>query len=273
MSTSRLLWSVTTGTSPILATAIHHGHHVRDEVSVALAVDAATRLREEDPYTGELTTISDNRLVVHRSRFEMDLNRNRTHAVYLNPEDAWGIKVWHQPFNPAMIRRSLVQYDAFYRALDELLTAMRRRHDKVVVLDFHSYNHHRQGPTKPFDSPAANPEIEIGTNTMDRAYWCNLVDGLITDLQQYRFGGRRLDVRENAKFGQGWMCQWINERYPMSVCAISIELKKTFMDEWTGRLNGPVLSAYRKAFLSVLPGLCDRLADWKESRARRVKDD
>ena len=56
-------------------------------------------------------------------------------------------------------------------------------------------------------------------------------------MRQFHFLGRRLDVRENVKFQGGHFSRWIHRRYPESVCAPAIELKKVFMDEWTGRLD------------------------------------
>ena len=259
MDSSKTLWSLTQGNSPILATAIHHGHHVRPDAVECMLVDSRTRLREEDPYTAELTTIVDNRLVVHHSRFEMDMNRDRNNAVYLTPEDAWGITVWQHPVPNAVLNQSLKQYDAFYQMLQTTLNTMVRRHLKVAVLDFHSYNHHRMGPEHPFDSTLKNPEIEIGTDTMDQKFWAPVVDRFITDLRQHDFRGRQLDVRENVKFGAGWMSQWIHNHFPQSVCTISVELKKTYMDEWTGKLFPQVLNDYRQAFLAAVPGLIHSL--------------
>ena len=35
-----------------------------------------------------------NRIIVNRSRFEVDINRPRDKAVYITPEDAWGLHIW-----------------------------------------------------------------------------------------------------------------------------------------------------------------------------------
>ncbi|MBN2674842.1 MAG: N-formylglutamate amidohydrolase, partial [Deltaproteobacteria bacterium] len=192
---SALLWTLKQGNGPILGTAIHSGHIVRPDIADILNVDDATRFREEDPYTDELTAIVDSRLIVHRSRFEMDLNRNRNCAIYTKPEDAWGIEVWKHPLEQRMIQITLQQYDAFYRMLDDALATMLQRHAKIVVLDFHSYNHQRQGPNAMPSPPAENPEIEIGTDTMDRRYWTFIVDPFIAALRDLPFRERRLDVR------------------------------------------------------------------------------
>jgi N-formylglutamate deformylase len=85
-------WEKVEGAGPVVACAVHAGHDVRPEVVALLAVDDATRLREEDPHTGGWTALAPTRLVAHRSRFEVDLNRSRPQAVYLEPDDAWGLR-------------------------------------------------------------------------------------------------------------------------------------------------------------------------------------
>ncbi len=52
--------------SALVATAIHAGHDVRPEVGSRLAIDEATRLREEDPFTDRITECAASRVVVHR---------------------------------------------------------------------------------------------------------------------------------------------------------------------------------------------------------------
>ena len=84
------LWSITEGDSPVVATAIHNGHKVREEVGHLLALSEAERLREEDPFTGIWTDIAKTRIIANFSRFQVDLNRPREGAVYTKPEDAWG---------------------------------------------------------------------------------------------------------------------------------------------------------------------------------------
>jgi hypothetical protein len=53
-------------------------------------------------------------------------------------------------------------------------------------------------------------------------------------MRAQRVGGRPLDVRENMRFKGGWFSTWIHRTYPETGAALAIEVKKTFMDEWTG---------------------------------------
>ena len=74
-------WTVTRGPGPVLATAIHDGHDLRPDVAKAMALPEDARLREEDPFTGQAVTGVPTHVVVHRSRFEFDLNRAAEDAV------------------------------------------------------------------------------------------------------------------------------------------------------------------------------------------------
>ena len=48
---TQTIWKITKRHSPIVAAAIHDGHHVREEVSRILALTDAERLREYHPET------------------------------------------------------------------------------------------------------------------------------------------------------------------------------------------------------------------------------
>ena len=97
------LYTIHRGEGPLLATALHCGHALRGEVAALMALDEAARLREEDPYTDRMAEMVETRIIPHRSRFEVDLNRPRHEAVYRVPEDAWGLEIWREPLPQAVI--------------------------------------------------------------------------------------------------------------------------------------------------------------------------
>ena len=253
------LWQVDTGDSPLVATAIHDGHEAREEVARLFALDDAGRLREEDPYTGGWTGAAGTRIVVRRSRFEMDLNRPRNKAVYIEPGDAWGLNVWKERPSKALVRRSREQYDAFYKMLHDICGNLTRRFGAFVIYDIHSYNQLRDGPGgKPAD-PALNPEVNIGTGTLDRQRWSPIIDRFIADLRLHDYMGRGLDVRENVKFRGGQLARWVHEHFPVSGCVLAIEFKKFFMNEWTGEADERQIAAIRDALQSTVPGVLGEL--------------
>lgn len=247
------------GNSPIVAAALHHGHDALPEVESLFAIDELTRLHEEDPYTGEWTQIAKTQIIGLRTRFEVDLNRPRDKAVYRSPEDAWGLSVWKTLPDPYLLKYLYAQYDEFYAHIHQLLNELLTEHRRVVVYDLHTYNHRRDGAdSSPMDW-RLNPEVNIGTGTMDRDYWGAIVDRLIHDLRQYDFEGRNLDVRENVKFRGGHFGRWIHETFPRRVCSIAIEVKKFFMDEWSRTAAPQQIEKISQALASTLPGVEEEL--------------
>ncbi|MCM2373654.1 N-formylglutamate amidohydrolase [Aporhodopirellula aestuarii] len=247
------------GTGPIVAAAIHNGHQTRKSVEQRLAIDEKQQLREEDPITGEWTQIAKTQIVGLRSRFEVDLNRPRDKAVYETPADAWGLEVWDTPPDQSLIDASLREYDLFYAEVKELLEEMLEEYPRVVVYDLHTYNQRRQGPDGPVANPATNPEVNIGTGTMDRQFWSPVVERLMRELRSYDFHGRQLDVRENVKFQGGYFCEWIHKTFPQQVCAIAIEFKKFFMDEWEGEPDPDQVECIYQALEATIPGVREAL--------------
>ena len=73
------------------------------------------------------------------------------------------------------------------------------------------------------------------------------------------FDNGHLDVRENVKFKGGQMTRWINERYGARGCSIAVEVKKFYMNEWSGELDesitldvGAVLGSAAEAVRNTL---------------------
>lgn len=258
-------WTITRGSRPIIATAIHDGHDLRDDVAAALVLPELDRLREEDPYTAPLTEIADTRIIVHRSRFEVDLNRPRDKAVYRRPEDAWGLQMWQGEPDDEQVRLSLAEYDEFNRELFDLLDEWAERFGRFVVYDIHTYNHRREGPEGAEADREENPEVNLGTAHIDLDLFRPVVDRFSEVLSQQKFDDHTLDVRENVKFRGGDFARRIYERHPQAACPIAIEFKKVFMDEWSGEAyDGAVnqlkaaLAATVEPVLATLAGLPSR---------------
>ena len=261
------LFEIHRGECPIVATAIHNGHEVRKSVRQKLRLTEPERFREEDPYTEAWTSVVPNRVIAHHSRFEVDLNRTRDKAVYLDPEQAWGLHVWRSRPDAALVEESLQGYDEFYQRMYRLLKDLERRHGAFVVLDLHTYNHRRHGPEGPPAGAEQYPQINVGTGTMDRARWAPLVDRFIKDLRDYNFPTGQLDVRENVCFRGGHFPSWVHGLFAKTGCTLAVEVKKFFMDEWSGELNENLHAAVGEALRSTIPGIIEEL---ETSVARRL---
>jgi N-formylglutamate amidohydrolase len=216
----------------------------------------ADRLREEDPFTGRFIAAVPTRLVVHRSRFEVDLNRERSSAVYRTPEQAWGLQVWKQPVDDAFVERSLSLHDHFYDEMRALLAGIEREHGAFVLLDVHSYNHRRDGATAPPTPSAKAPDINIGTFSMPVARWNPVLDALADSIRAFDFRGRRLEVGFNVAFeGRGALTRFVHQNFPQTGCAIAMEVKKFFMDEWSGAPFAEDIDALQQMIAQLLPVL------------------
>jgi N-formylglutamate amidohydrolase len=184
--------------------------------------------------------------------------------VYRAPADAWGLDLWTLAPSDELVARSLEVYDSFYDALGGICDDVIEAHGRVVVLDLHSYNHRRGGPSAPADDPVDNPEIIVGTKSIEHPGWEPVIAALADTMGTLPFRGRTLDARRDVKFTGGHMVRWLNGRYGGRGCAIALEVKKFYMDEWTGELDeeitatvGDLLEASARAIRDALASLSD----------------
>lgn len=242
----------------MVAVALHDGHEVREELAPLLALSEAGRLREEDPYTGAWTAIAPTRIVARRSRFEVDLNRSPERAVYRTPADAWGLTVWKDPLADEILNQSRALRAEFYNVVEQVLKDLLTKHQRLVVYELHTYNHHRLGPDAPYDDPKMNPQVNLGT-AYNAPHWRPVLERFQHDLRAYPFPGGPLEVAENVKFDGGYFAQWLGQEFSGTVCNLCIEFKKFFMDEWTGTLDEPLHAAIGDALRSTVPGVLAEL--------------
>jgi N-formylglutamate deformylase len=243
--------------SPIIALALHDGHFIAPEVLPHIHLQEHERFREEDPYTGYMIDLPVTRVVVHTSRFQVDLNRLPDKAIYMDPEDAWGLQVWKDGF-PEILSSGLREYyQEFYVRMSELIETAIHKFGYFLILDVHSYNHRRECPDK--TSPDIhNPEINIGSAN-NHPKWQPIINHFMQYLSACTIDGKHPDVRENIVFKGGGFSQWVNQNFSEQGCVISIEFKKTFMDEWTGRASINHIQDIRGALLGSIPILKHQL--------------
>ena len=245
---------------PVVATSVHAGHELRPEIAEAMVLGESERLREEDPWTDRIAAVVPDRVITSRSRFEADLNRPRREAVYRTPDDCWGLEVWRGgTLSDELFQGSLATYDAFYDALAPRLDALAER-GPFVLLDVHSYNHRRDGADAPPAPTEDNPEVNVGTGSLDDDLFGPLVERFMDDLRDASMGCGPLDARENVAFEGRNLAWWVHDRYPRVGCVLALEFKKTFMDEWTGELDEQRLRRVQDGLAAALPGLHDELA-------------
>lgn len=219
--------------TPIIATAIHDGHYIKPQLLPHMLLNEQERAREEDPYTGYMVKdLPVTNVVVHTSRFQVDVNRVKDKAIYLQPQDAWGLHVWKDTLPQHEKDEIYNEYDFFYASIQSLLKKTVDDFGYFLILDVHSYNHRRDDAFTMADEKT-HPEINLGT-AYNHQKWKNIIDGYTSFLQMQQYNGRNFDARENIIFKGGAFAQWAINHYGDKGCVISVEFKKTFMDEWTG---------------------------------------
>lgn len=251
---------------PVVATSIHTGHELRPEVAEAMKLDEAVRFREEDPFTDRIIRHLPDRLEVRRSRFEVDLNRDRDGSVYRSADGCWGLDVWHSsPLDEAIAERSREEHDVFYEQLGLLLDPLAER-GPFVLFDCHSYNHRRDGADHAPEPQQDNPDVNVGTGSLDREHFGDVVDAFINAMSEVTINGTKLDVRENVKFKGAHLARWAHERYPGVACVLALEFKKTFMDEWTGQPNDAHIETLAEALRDSVNPVMTALAGFSTPR-------
>ncbi|WP_116107740.1 N-formylglutamate amidohydrolase [Lewinella sp. IMCC34191] len=258
-------FTITGAPAPLVLTAIHDGAAVREALQDRFALDELERRYEEDPHTATWARLREPHIVGLHSRFEVDLNRSRDSAVYLEPADAWGLNVWRHRPDSAMVDRSLSAYDNFYQEVEGFLQSVVDRFGSFVLYDIHSYNHRREENDRMPADPEANPVVNVGTGNMDRERWAPVVEVFMESMRAHGLNGEPLDVRENVKFPGGHFNHWLHDRFPGVSCVLSIEFKKIFMDEHTNEVHTSVLQQLQEALVGTFDPVLSARARVNES--------
>ncbi|WP_416878691.1 N-formylglutamate amidohydrolase [Litorimonas sp.] len=231
-------WDFLRQPGQVLTTAIHAGHSIRPEILPWLEIDPEDRLREEDPMTDYFLGVGDSTVRGNRSRFEFDLNRPQEKAISTDPKDQWGLTVWNESLPEEQIEKSKRLHDKFYQMIQSHCDVMIARFGRIFVLDIHSYNHRRDGPEADAAPLQDNPDIDLGATTMNHDIYGDLLARFGKTLQSVPVCGRSPSVAVNKRWEDGGnFPEWLHSLYGDAACVITLEYKKSFMDEWTGQVD------------------------------------
>lgn len=246
-------YNISKSDSPFWVFAIHDGHHIHDTLLPSLQLDEAGRLREEDPYTGSMAELPINQFIANTSRFQLDINRKLQDAIYLRPEQAWGLQVWKEQPTAPLLAQLQQDYQDLYRQIDTWIQATIDKHGYFIVFDLHSYNAKRQGPDEVVDTEA-NPQINLGTH-YNLPKWRPVIEQFMRSMGSQQILDQDIDIRENIKFKGGQLAQHLIGKYGQQGCVLSVEFRKDFMDEWTGIPLMPMVQAYKQLLMHALSDL------------------
>ena len=217
--------------SPMVCTAIHNGHRLRDDLKKAFLLSKDERFYEEDPYTDELVSSFPIVLIGNDSRFEYDLNRAKTLSTYY--KTAWNKQVWDKPLSPKQRAFSHAKHESFYNVLEAIITRLEMMFNNSIIFDMHSYNHQRIEK----DTPTFN----IGSGQIDVERWGSICQHFECELNKITLPN--LDVRaatDEVFQGRGYLIAHINAHFDNTL-VLPVEVKKVFMDESKGEVYPLVL--------------------------------
>ena len=227
---------------PIIATAIHAGHQVRDELLPYMALSSDQRLFEEDEGTELMIKGQPNRIWGLESRAVYDLNRYSDMALPLTAEKFWGTRVYQSTPPDDMNLRSLKNYHMFYHFIGTVITHMLDLFGYCIVYDIHSYNISRQ-KEKGFKSP---PVFNLGTAALDRLKWKLEIETWLENLKRISLPGIETNVAENEVFsGKGAFCEQLIQ-WDEHILVLPTEVSKFYMNEFTGKVYPEIIHALQK---------------------------
>jgi hypothetical protein len=226
---------------PKVATAIHDGHRVVDQLAARMNVTDEQRRFEEDPYTGAIAESFDISLKVLDSRYCCDLNRRPEHCIY---EEAWGHRVWKAPLERGEKQALIKRHAAYYRVVDALLKVLIEEFGSAVLYDLHSYNYRRL--------EGAPPLFNIGSHFIDSSRFGAVVDHLTRELAAVELPGCETRAAVDEVFqGKGYQAEFIRHHHPEVLC-LPLEIKKVFMDERGNNLDQNIFEPLREQLIIAL---------------------
>ncbi len=227
--------------SPLIGTAVHTHHAIRDDLVPKLALHDAGRYYEEDPETHRFLGLFTHCLTPNQSRYELDINRPPDTTLYTKPSLAWGQEVWKVPLSQYEKEFSLEKWYEYHTLIDCAVEDAIHRFGYAVLFDFHSYNYQRNEPTD--WRTDGKPVINLGTrhlNLDDRGR--EIKDWFFDRLKQHTVLGEEALIEENGVFYGGYVNRRLSHLYGPKVITLSVEYKKVYMDEQEGRIREDVMA-------------------------------
>ncbi|MBF0200670.1 MAG: N-formylglutamate amidohydrolase [Desulfamplus sp.] len=234
--------------SPYIATAIHAGSHVPEQMLPLMKMSRARRLFEEDCATDIMIQGLSNTVWGLDSRAVYDLNRSVDLALPLTPDKFWGATVYKKMPHKDLTRQNLQAHDDYYKFMGSCITFMLEKFDRCIVYDIHSYNTIRQ-----LEKGISNPPVfNLGTALVDRKKWAHEIDLWLDILGQIPLPDMETTVAENHVFqGLGEHCRRLTQWDPR-ILVLPTEVAKIYMDEMSGNIFTHIVIALQRGICQAV---------------------
>ena len=216
--------------SPFVCTAIHNGHHLRDDLQKNCRLTDEERRLAEAPYTADMLSSFPIVLTGNDSRFEYDLNRPKAHSTHYKT-------AWTKPLTTKQRNESHAKHQSFYNVLSALVARLEKQFKNSIVFDVHSFNYQQ--------IEADTPTFNIGTSQIDIERWGTACQNFEKQLSKIELPNIAVRAARDEVFqGRGYLIAHINAHFDHTL-VLPFEVKKVFMDETSGELYPLVLEELR----------------------------
>ncbi|MEH0154186.1 flavohemoglobin expression-modulating QEGLA motif protein [Limibacter armeniacum] len=211
--------------TPFAGIALHNGNQLREELQEKCALTEEERWYEEAPYSLDMISSLPIVLAGNDSRFEYDLNRPESKAVY---KTAWNKEVWNKNLTKKEKDLSLEKHRTFYQILDTLIQVLENKFSAVLVFDIHAFNHKR------IDHPT--PTFNVGTELLDDTHYRKDINFFLKELKRIKLPSIDVSAAENEVFfGNGYLLEHLSEKFAKTL-VFSTDVKKVYCNEETGEV-------------------------------------
>lgn len=223
---------------PYVCAAVHDGHHFSKDLWENCLHTEHDRWYEEDPSTGDMISQLPITLIAHDSRFEYDLNREPSNAIY---DTAWGKELWKEPLPQKRKEQALIKHENFYRVVLTLIVKLEEMFGSTVFYDMHSYNWKRWDREVPvFNIGTTNVNQEKYIHDINQ--WQEILNNIELPIEQEVTCGVN-DVFQ----GNGYFLKYVTSN-SLNTLVLATEISKIYCDEYTGVIFPDVVHAVKDQF-------------------------
>ena len=228
---------------PYVCGAVHDGHQFRQELWDNCLHTEYDRWYEEDPETKNMVISHPILISGCDSRFEYDLNRDPSNAVF---DTAWGKQLWKSPLPKTDKTKSLQKHANFYQVVKALISKIEEKFGVCIVYDMHSYNWQR------WDREV--PTWNLGTSNIDNTRFGELVESWRQMLASIELPH---DIKQTAKVndtfqGNGYFLKFITNTFENTL-VLATEIAKVYCDEYKQVIYPEVVAAVEQQLKVLIP--------------------
>ena len=232
---------------PYVCGAVHDGHQFRQELWDNCLHTEYDRWYEEDPETKNMIISHPILISGCDSRFEYDLNRDHSNAVF---DTAWGKQLWKSPLPKTDKTKSLQKHANFYQVVKALISKIEEKFGVCIVYDMHSYNWQR------WDREV--PTWNLGTSNIDNTRFGEQVESWRQMLASIELPH---DIKQTAKVndtfqGNGYFLKFITNTFENTL-VLATEIAKVYCDEYKQVIYPEVVAAVEQQLKVLIPKHAD----------------